>query len=498
MINKKAITDYLDTQLDNWNWVKSLTREELEKELKFCSFKTKPFKHQLECILIGLINDNFLFFSQQGTGKTKTILDILSNRKDWSRALIVSPNATTVSTWSDQIKEHSNFSYLELLGRIEDRWENIDQKSDIVLVNYTGLLLMLSNSIDKSWKLDVKKIKELGNKFDVLIVDELHFAKSNKSLTSKILNKLSKFIKIKYGLTGTPINRDPISFFPIFKIIDGGETLGDNITLFREAYFDAKQNYWGGIDYKFKKELKENLYERLCNKSIRHTKEEALDLPEKTIIQISIDLTPEQSKYYIGEFNTFANLKDIDALKLSFSKLRMLCSGYLKFENEEGESKIIEIKKNNKLDALVDIIKETDSKVVVFLEHIKSGELVSKRLTKEKIKHQRLYGGTKDKIGAKDTFLKDKDCQVLVANIKSGGTGLNLQIASYAIFYELPTSSIEYNQAMDRVHRAGSSNKVFIYELITKDTVEERIKKFLNEGKNIQKALVDGAFKKGK
>lgn len=500
MISKEAIKEYLDFDLDSWNWVKDLTREQLEKELNFCLFKTEPRKHQLESVLIGLANDSFLFFSDQGTGKTKIVLDILSNRNDWKRALVVSPNDASVSTWTDEIKKHSDLSSLELLGRIEDRWESIYQKSDLVLINYTGLLLMCTNSVNSKWIIDTKKVKELSSLFDVLVFDEAHLAKNNNSLTAKVLKKISRHMKQVWGMTGTPINRDPIAFFPLFSIVDNGETLGDTISMFREAYFVAKDSYWGGVDYKFKKELERNLNERICNKSIRYLKEDVLDLPERTFTTVPIELSDEQQKYYLGEYSTFSSSSDMDVIKLSFSKLRMICSGFLNFVNDDGEAKTIEIKKNPKLDTLVDLIKSTpeDSKVVVFLEHVKAGEIVSNRLKKEKISHERLYGGTKDKIAVKNKFINTTDCKVLVANIKSGGTSLNLQSANYVIYYEMPTSTIDYKQSMDRLFRIGQKKNVFVYELISKNTVEERIKKFLNEGKSLQRALVDGFFKEKK
>jgi len=91
----------------------------------------------------------------------------------------------------------------------------------------------------------------------------------------------------------------------------------------------------------------------------------------------------------------------------------------------------------------------------------------------------------------KRNFKTNPNCKVLFANTKSAGIGLNLQYANYVIFYELPMSSIDYKQALKRVHRSGQTKRVYIYSLITKDSVEEKIEKYLREGKNVFKNLID-------
>jgi len=488
MISKTAIEEFLNRPMKDYSTWKNNGNVDISFLLP--QLKTKPFRHQEVCLALGLVEDGFLYFLDMGTGKTKIVLDILTiRRKEWKKALFLSPNIITVDTVADELKAHSHFNSIELVGKIEDRKELLTEDRDFYLLNYTGLQLLLTNPKDGKWVIDYQKVNEFASMFDVIIWDEIHLLKNHQSLNFKISKQLAKVIPYRFGLTGTPFNRDPIDLWSQFYLIDKGETLGESLTLYREAFFTAKNNYWGGIDYKLKPDMKQVLNKRIANKSIRYTKEEALDLPDKTFIEIPITLHPDVQKMYDEVVDTLGH-----NLELGFMKLRQLCSGFLDFKNEFGE-KISLVRSTNKLEALVELITAIpeDSKVVVFLDFIKSGDLVSERLTKEKIKHVRLYGGTKDKKFIKDEFLNNNKIRVLVANTKSGSLGLNLQsVANYVIYFEEPISNIDYSQSVDRVHRTGQDKKVFIYSLVTKESAEEKLHKYLQSGKNLLKAIMEG------
>jgi SNF2 family DNA or RNA helicase len=135
------------------------------------------------------------------------------------------------------------------------------------------------------------------------------------------------------------------------------------------------------------------------------------------------------------------------------------------------------------------------SKIVIFHEFIHSGKLIAKELERNKYKFERLYGETKDKKGAKDRFLTDKKCKIFLVNNQSGGTSLNLQVANYVFYYESSVSPIVRKQTWKRVHRRGQTKHTFFYDLIAKNSVEQKILDYLEEGKNIFKALVEGKVK---
>lgn len=506
MINKQAITDFLDRKLENWNWVKNVKEDALLEEVVATGIpynpKTDPFLHQIAMALIAHYNDNFLFLLDMGLGKTKGILDILSMKKEQGKltsALVLVPNAVTINSWENQIKEHSNLSYTGLYGKTEERlYTLLKGKSDIFITNYAGFQLMVMENTGKKGKRnpDYSKIDEIAKKVNACVLDEVHLCgnKNHDSLMFKINKYLLSKCRIKYALTGTPFGRNPHDLWAQFNMIDGGQTLGTTLGLFREAYFNATMNFFGGVDYKVKSHLKPLLYEHICNKSIRYEEGEVQDLPPKIITKKPIVLSEEAFRYYSSALTGCVEAgKNKLKIEGAFVRLRQITSGYF-YMNKEGEEIYHKFKENPKMEMLLELLGSMPSgkKCVIFNDYIKTGELICENLTQQKIKHLRLFSGTKDKVGSIEKFLKDDSITALVANSASASVALNLQKANYCIFYESPVSPIVRAQAEKRCHRAGTSEKVFVYDLACINTIDERILSFILEGKNLFEEIING------
>lgn len=508
MISKSAIDEFHNRNLEDWSWLKEVPESDIQELLKDIapdfSFKTKPYAHQLPCFVIGIKNSNFLFYLDPGTGKTLisiSIIDYLKQQGKLKSALILSPNTSTVATWADQTKLHSDLSYIELTGTAEERWKLMDKEADLFFLNYTGLQVMTTETKKNQktkkngWVPIPQLIKKFQDKFNVVIYDESHYLKSRQSLNYEICNELSKTCEYRYGLSGTPFGRQIEDLWTQFHLIDRGETLGEFITLFRQAFFDVKVNKWGGYEYTFIKKYEKDLNKRLQNKSIRYAEEECNSLPDKIYKKIVIPFTAEGYEYYKHAVAGIIEAKgNITEIKNAFVRLRQITSGFLKYKNDEGEEIEIIFTENPKLDALCDFIQSLpeDEKVVVFNEYIKSGDLISERFKKLKIKHTRLFGGTKDKKDVKEVFLKDKNCRVFLANTIAGGTGIDgLQdVARYIIYFESPVSSIIRRQSEKRLHRSGQKKRTFIVDITVRNSIDERVLAYLKEGKDLFDALL--------
>jgi SNF2 family DNA or RNA helicase len=497
MISKKSVEDFINEEKFNWSFIKTLKRETIEEGIKDIigevAFKTTPMNHQIACTFIGISEPSFLFLLMMGTGKTKLILDILSLRNDWKKCLIIVPNITSIYGWIDQIKEHSNFTYTDLSGKEVEREDKLRKESQIYLLNYTGLQIHLTNDTKGKWIPNEKAIKSFARQFDAIVFDEIHYIKNPQSLTYKLANKLTNFIPLRWGLTGTPVARSPIDLWSLFHVIDKGETLGQNLGMFREAYFTSKENYWGGMDYKFNPELEESLNKRIKAKSIHYTLEECVDIPEKVYRRIPLYFPSYNYQMYKEVLSGIISANgDITLIKNAFTRLRMLASGFINFLNEDNEEVYIEFEENPKITALLELIDSTDSKIVVINDFIKSGDIISKELNKNKIKHTRLYSGTKDKVGSVNKFLTDPKCKVFLANAQSAGVSLNLQISNYLIYYETPISPIIRAQSEERIHRTGQTKTSFIFDLVVINSIEAKLLEYLKEGKELYEALIKG------
>jgi SNF2 family DNA or RNA helicase len=91
----------------------------------------------------------------------------------------------------------------------------------------------------------------------------------------------------------------------------------------------------------------------------------------------------------------------------------------------------------------------------------------------------------------REKFQDDINCKVMLATSQKAGTGFTLTAASYAIFLDVPWTAAETIQCEDRIHRIGSSKPVFIYRLITKDTIDEKVEEIINVKEAMSDYIID-------
>lgn len=517
MIAERAKQAFLNRQLKNYDFVKNLSEEELDDKLSTLPakpvFYTNPYTHQKACFYIGANKGNFLFLLEAGSGKSLIALALIDYHKragHTKKTLILAPRLANLYTWQEQIETHApNLTYTILdsmegiPSKVESRTQLLDNTdTDLYVLNYPGLVY-LTTSHGKNPKtgkgeqqLDAKKLAWLSSKFDSIILDECHALRNNRSLVYQSIKSISSGYKIKYGLTGTPMNRNPQDFWTQFYLIDGGRTLGSTLGIYRECFFTTKINRWGGYEYAFKKKMEKKLHDTLKNRSIFYSSAECQTLPQQVFIKRYVNFPEEIKTYYQKLLDDMKSSHgDYKAMDNVFMQMRMMSSGFVGFKNENNEKLRVEFNENPKLDELLGILDEIPktAKVIVFNEFIYSGDIICKALTKNKIRHVRLYGATKDVQGVLDTFKNDPQCQVMVSNIKSGGVGLNLQHAQYAIYFEIPVSTIDREQSLKRIHRAGSTfDRTFYYDLVMRGTMDEKLLLYLQNGQDLFKSLVAG------
>lgn len=525
MISKQAVREFLKNKPDDWVWLKKLTRTQLEKELNFLIpglvLKTKPRVSQLVCLIIGYYNSFFTYHLDMGLGKSKLIIDVFTiNKKinNIKNMLVVAPNVISIGNWGDQIEEHSDYSWIGLEGTKEERLSKLKIDKDIYVINYAGLLVLLTNieevEIEKSGKeeVEIEKVVKVVNKkvlnrrklllfckkFNMIVWDEIHsggFSKW-KSVSYKINNGLSKNIKYRYGLTGTPMGRDPLMLWPQFLMIDRGESLGTTLGLYQQTFFNKVQGDWAKY-YELNKEMETVLRKRIGHRSIRYKDTEIGELPLVIRHKVEFKIPSGTLRYYqraAEGYRESVRNGEYVAVKNSFIKLRQMTAGFLGFKNEDEDRISIIFDENPKLEKIEEIVKgiPENDKILIFNDFVISGDLIEARLKKMGVGYARLYGKTKDKEKVRTKFLKDFKCKVFLMNSQSGSVSLNLQIARYGIFYESPVSPLVRSQAEKRYTGLRQKNKAFIYDFVMKNSIDERVLEFIKEGKDISASLIDG------
>ena len=126
-------------------------------------------------------------------------------------------------------------------------------------------------------------------------------------------------------------------------------------------------------------------------------------------------------------------------------------------------------------------------RILLFSQFVDMLDIIKVWLEKSGIKYEYLTGKTKDRQGAVERFNSDPTIPIFLISLKAGGTGLNLTGADYVIHYDPWWNPAVEDQATDRAYRIGQKKKVFVYRLITRNTVEEKIQKL----KTIKRNLVD-------
>jgi superfamily II DNA or RNA helicase len=513
------IDRYLARKLRNTEKVKLVTDDQLDlriAKLKH-SFSKTPYKHQKVCFLLGVHQPGFLFLLDMGLGKTYISLNVFdyfnnAGLNEGKSMLVLVPNSTNVAGWEQQCKEHAphlSFGGFHETVPAAERQAMAAEPPNILCMTYMGLLALVCDRKEKKGKkgkkddekgleVNPKKLAAFASKFYMVVADESTAIRNHQALTTRVCFQLAKYIPRRYCLTGTPMGKDPQALWSQFYFVDNGDTLGSTLGLFRSVFFTAKKNYWSGYpEYVFNKEKESQLYRTIQHYSIRYSEAECQDLPDLVRTTVPVILPPETWQYYndltdeLREAKTKGNFKLVGNV---FLRMRQLSGGFLGYKDPMDEKKEIVFKDNPKLEALVELLHEVPEgrKVVVFNEYIKSGDLICERLAKEKIKHVRMYGETRDKKATLEQFMTDKTTKVCVINSQSGAFGLNLQVANYVIFYESPVDPIIRRQAEKRCHRGGQTETVFMWDLVVKNTVDEKIVQYVQEGKSLFDAIIEG------
>ncbi len=485
----------------DYSQIKVFSKKELMDMLpSWYRFKTDPWKHQVACTVASIVEGSFQNWLDLGTGKTKVAIDVCryyhhSNRN--LKILVVCLNSA-VENWADEIAIHSDMKATCLQGTMEERWKKI-KGHGFFIINFKGLMYLVTSK--KKIKIRKKKGgREIDNKlmskllsidFDVLIIDESHKMKDSRTLTYKIIKKIAlRKNTIRLSLTGTPFGNSLLGIWSQYYITDFGETFTPNFSKFRNTYFenDEKKIGWGRTlriipNWIITEQGQKDIEQRLFNKALRYNESEVDDLPEKVYRNVFYKLSEEQKDFVVALYDPSV----VKNFKNKIMVCRQICSGFIKSEDKV-------FKENPKLKMLEDIIEQVsgESKIVIFHEFIKEGLMIEQLLKRLKIKYTTLNGRVKDKHKQYKTFETNDSYRIMVAHPKSGGASINLVSATYCIFSSNGYSVIDRKQCEKRIHRAGqTSNRVFYYDLIGKDTVEESILESLKQGVNFFDKVID-------
>ena len=439
---------------------------DFEKYVKLDKRGWSAFNHQKDGIKFLIKNKKCILADDMGLGKTyQSIVAALESGSE--RVLIICPSSLKIN-WMREVE-----NFCDDVSIIQGTHWN---PSRFTIMNYDILknfhTIEERNKEYEDWELR-REIADFNP--DLLILDEAHYIKNHKSKRGAILKDLSKNFNCDrvWLLTGTPIANRPMDYYNLLSIIDS--PVANNWVHYAKTYCEGMRFKKGG-KYVWVTKGASNLGE-LSTKTkrtiLRRKKEDVLDLPEKLITPVYLELQNEVGYKSVWEdYMTKRKLegkkgnpaKDIVEMTLLRSFIAMETVPYTVEKTEEA------LELNKKVIIFCNFNDEMD----YFLRHF-GNKAVSVR------------GGMTDKQKqiSVDRFQEDDSCMVFVGQIKAAGVGLTLTKAEIVIMNSLDWVPGTHEQAEDRAYRIGQKETVNIYYMLIDDTIDTLVWHILNEKKKV-------------
>ena len=228
------------------------------------------------------------------------------------------------------------------------------------------------------------------------------------------------------------------------------------------------------------------------------------DLPDKFENVLTVKLEGEQRKLYAAhEQRLRATLTKASDADFNTKKIRILAEFTLLREICCDPRLVYADAKNAsaKLDAIVELVATCmgeGKKVLVFSQFTSFLELIGTRLAEQGVEYYTITGETpkKRRVELVDEF-NGNDVPVFLISLKAGNTGLNLVGASVVVHADPWWNAAAQNQATDRAHRIGQTQDVNVYQIVAKDTIEERILKLQEKKNKLARQFTDGTASGG-
>lgn len=342
--------------------------------------------------------------------------------------------------------------------------------------------------------------------FRAVVADEIHRSKEPKSKQTRALWAATGDADIRFALTGTPIATDVVDLWSILHWLNPEEW--PSKTRWIDRMIDTMMNAFGGMMVLgVKPTMTAEFYQSVHPRMRRMLKKVVLPwLPEVVKERRDTEMSAKQKKAY-NEMrdNMIAELENGEILTApsvltQTTRLLQFAKSYatLSVDPTTGETITTLSEPSSAIDALIDDMKNGDfegDSVAVAAVSRQLIDLLSARLTKEKIPHGLVVGGqdADARQRAVDDFQAGKTKWILFT-AQAGGVGITLTAARRLIRLQRPWSLVDDKQVMDRVHRIGSEihDSIIITDYITADTIEERVLDVLDaKGKNFEEVVKD-------
>lgn len=476
-------------------------------------FKTTPYKHQLDVLSASKDAEYFALLMEQGTGKTKVLLDTagyLWNKGRINSVVVVAPNGVHLNWAKNEIPIHLPDYVDRYIAVWNSSGTKAKEKELEGIFNVGPHLRFLCINVEalstKRGEDFVRRV--LKSTSSLLIVDESTTIKTPSARRTKALLKLRNQAKYRRIATGTPITKNPFDAYAQMNFLSDAVLGTSSFVAFKARYarmLDASSPLIAKImrsGARFMPQIVateadgrpayQNL-EELANKirahSFRVLKKDCLDLPDKIYVRRYYEMDPKQAQTYKQMKKAMAaewKGKGITALnKLTMvMRLQQIVSGYVSPDGGEITPMFNVPEDNPKIQALLDLVEEISGPAIIFCRFIQEIKDLEKALSL--VGPTRTYYGeiTNEERHQAISDFQDGKVQFLIMN-KTGSKGLTLTKASSVVFYTNEFDLEIRLQAEDRAHRIGQVNKVTYYDMECEGTVDSMVVSNLRGKKDV-------------
>jgi len=411
-----------------------------------------------------------------GLGKTVQTLALLLREKSLGEdqpSLIVVPNSLLFNWEREAARFAPSISVLLYHGAARHRYREILHMSDVVLTTYGTVLR------------DTDTLQRL--QFHYIILDEAQAVKNPASLISRAVRSLSA--KHRLALSGTPIENNLMEIWSMFSFLNPGMfgSAGQFIRSFVKP-----------IERDMNEETMSVLRKILHPFVLRRTKAQVVrELPPKNEMVVYTEIVARQRilyditrQLYYGRISDSIGSVGMERSGLQILegllRLRQICCHPLLVEKgySDDSGKFIMVEQ-----MLRDAV-EGGHRELLFSQFVSALDLLRKRCALCGISTELLTGSTKNRQEVVDRFQRHDGASVFLISLKAGGTGLNLTAADYVFHIDPWWNPGAENQATDRAYRIGQNRSVFVYKMVTKDSIEERVCELQEKKRHLVESVI--------
>jgi len=461
--------------------------------------KTKPYEHQ-KTALQDLWDREYLgVFWEMGTGKSKLVIDQLGKLYEEKRidtVLIFAPKGVYDNWAREEIPLHLpdriKYRLVRWQPNLSEKFKN--EMRDVVYrknrePDTLHILIMNVESMSTSKGANTAFLYLKENPDNIMIVDESTTIKNRTALRTKNVIKASRLAKYRRILTGSPVTKSPLDLFSQCECLSPEALNFKSYYAFRNRYATVQQRNMGTKSFQEVVGYRrlDELNTKLDTFSTRILKEDCLDLPSKTYVRRDVPLTTEQKEMYrqmkrlaLAQFES-GELATTASVLTQIMRLQQICCGWLR--PDEGEPEDIP---NNRLSELMAVTDEVQGKVIIWCSWTRDIHRIATAL-RHRFGNEAvaLYFGETPQKDRQEIIKRfqdpDSGLRFFVGQPKTGGFGITLTAAHTMIYFSNSYDLEIRIQSEDRVHRIGQEKPVTYVDLVSPNTIDEKILQALRE-----------------